>query len=142
MKHLILLLLVLTSHVACANDPVVVVRSAISVTVDGVDYGKPADAIANNKDLAPAIQTALEAWASQIEQAKAAAEAELAAKTSRINAVLASFLQDELKTGRGPKVEVLEELIAEAGKPSAQLKREALEAEILEKQKTLDALSE
>lgn len=140
MKHLILLLLVFTSHVACANDPVVVVRSATSVTVDGVDYGKPVDAISNNKALAPTIQTALEAWASQIEQAKATAEADLAAKTARINIVLASFLQEELKTGRGPRVEILERLIAEAGKPAEQLKREALEAEILEKQKALDAL--
>jgi len=47
-----------------AAEPVVVVNSVNRVTVDGIDFGKPADAIANNHALAPAIQRALEACCS------------------------------------------------------------------------------
>lgn len=118
-----------------AADPVVVVHSASRVTVDGADFGKPADAIANNKQLAPAIQRALEVWAAAEEQRLADAEAELAALKTRINSVLTGMLEAELKTGEGPRTTLLRKLIAEAQKNDKQLKLEALQAEILAKQK-------
>lgn len=58
-----------------AADPVVVVQSATSVTVDGQDYGQPIDAMKNNPALAPAIQRALAAWAEGKERERAAEKA-------------------------------------------------------------------
>lgn len=118
-----------------AADPVVIVQSATSVTVNGDDYGKPADAIANNKQLAPLIQTALEAWAAKLEADKADAIAEHAALKTRINTVLNGMLTEELKTGDGPKAELLRKLIAESQKTEKQIKLETLQAEIAAKQK-------
>lgn len=123
-----------------AADPVVIVHSATRVTVDGTDYGKPADAIANNRALAPAIQRALEQWAAKITSERDDAKAALAAKTSRIQAVLTTRLDAEQKTGEGPRVRLLRELITEAETPEKVLKRQALEAEISAKKKELDAI--
>lgn len=135
MKILISSFLILVSSFALAADPVVVVQSATSVLVNGEDYGKTADAIANNKQLAPLIQTALEAWAAKIEDAKADAIAEHAALKTRINTVLNGMLTEELKTGDGPKAELLRKLIAESQKTEKQLKLETIQAEIAAKQK-------
>ena len=130
MKHLLLLafaccILPCGSHAA---DPIVIVTSATSVTVDGTDYGKPADTIADNKQLSPLIQNALEKYAAQIEADKAAAVAEHAALKARIDSTLNGMLNDELKTGEGPRTTLLRKLIAEAGKSDNELKLEAAKA--------------
>lgn len=143
MKHLLIALSVFTFAIAALHaEPVVVVQSATSVTVDGVNFGKPADAIANNPKLASAIQVALEKWAADVTAAKADSDAKLAAKSARINAVLQSRLAAEQATNptgvKGPKTLLLESLIGEAAKPDADLKREALAAEIAAKQKELE----
>lgn len=128
-------LIMVSSFAAHAADPVVIVHSATSVTVNGDDFGKPADAIANNRALAPLIQTGLEAWAAKLEADKADAIAEHAALKGRISSTLQGLLEAELKTGDGPKAELLRKLIAESQKTEKQLKLEALNAEIAAKQK-------
>jgi hypothetical protein len=138
MKH-ILIILALTTALHAA-EPVVVVTSATNVTVDGVPWGKPADVIANNAALAPAVQHALEAWAAAQEERAADAEAELTALKTRIDAVLNGMLTEELKSGDGPRAAVLRTLINEAQKSDKQLKAEALAAEIAAKQAELEAL--
>jgi hypothetical protein len=73
--------------------------------------------------------------------AKQAAEADLAALKGRIDTVLNGLLNAELQTGEGPKTALLRKLIAEAGKSDAELKREALAAEIAAKQAELSKLA-
>lgn len=124
-----------------AADPVVLVLNETTVTVNGQNWGKPCDVIANNPQLAPAVQLALEKWAADLRQAKADADAALAAKNARINTVLQSKLTDELKTGEGPKTQLLRTLMSEAAKTEQQLKAEALEAEIAAKQAELQKLT-
>jgi hypothetical protein len=143
MKHIILILTAFALAITAlhASDPVIVVNNVTSVTVDGTDYGKPADAIANNKQLAPAIQLALEKWAADLIADKATAEAERNALKARISTVLNTMLTEELKTGDGPKAELLRKLIAESQKSDADLKREALSAEIAAKQAELQKLT-
>ena len=142
MKYILTILAIFAAAaIASAADLTVKVNSATSVTIDGIDYGKPVDAIANNPALAPAIQRALEVWAAEITAAKTEAEAALAAKNGRIDAVLSAKLQAELATGDGPKAALLRELKAAAVKPEEVIKREALEAEIAAKQKELEALN-
>lgn len=140
MKLAFIILATFAVFIASLHAADVVVQSATSVTVDGVDYGKPADAIANNKALAPAIQNALEAWAAKVNQERADAIAEHDALKSRIAATLNGLLTEELKTGEGPRTALLRKLIAEAEKSDKQLKLEALEAEIAAKQKELQTL--
>lgn len=72
--------------------------------------------------------------------AKAKVEADLAALKQRIDTVLNGLLNEELKTGDGPRAQLLRDLIAQAGKSDAELKREALAAEIAAKQRELEAL--
>lgn len=59
MKILIALLLALPSFAA---DPVVVVNSAMSVTIDGKDAGSVVDALANNPNVANLRARLLDAW--------------------------------------------------------------------------------
>jgi hypothetical protein len=142
MKFLLALLALFTLAITALHAAdVVTITSATSVLVNGVDYGKPADAIANNKQLAPAIQLALEKWAADITADKATAEAERNALKARISTVLNTMLTEELKTGDGPKAELLRKLIAESQKSDADLKREALAAEISAKQAELQKLT-
>jgi hypothetical protein len=141
MKLLTILLFALCPLLsAFAADPLVIVHSATRVTVDNVEYGKPIDAIANNAQLAPAIQRALEKWAAAHEAERDAAKAALTAKQQRIQEVLGSRLSREEKTGEGPRVKLLRELITEAETPERVLKRQVLEAEIAAKKKELDTM--
>lgn len=130
----------LLSAFASAAEPLVIVHSATRVTVDNVEFGKPIDAIANNAQLAPAIQRALEKWAAAHEAERDAAKAALTAKQQRIQEVLGSRLSREEKTGEGPRVKLLRELITEAETPERVLKRQVLEAEIAAKKKELDTM--
>jgi hypothetical protein len=67
------------------STPIVILTSATSVTVDGTNYGKPADAIANNLALAPLIQAAIETYiatqAALVVTANADKQAAIDAKT-------------------------------------------------------------
>ena len=57
--------------------PTIIIQSPTAVFVDGENYGKVADTIANNQQLASDIQIALELWAKEKEDAveKATADA-------------------------------------------------------------------
>lgn len=123
-----------------AAEPVIVVESATRVTIDGQDYGKPIDAIANNPTLAPDIQRALEVWAAEITAAKEEATAALAAKSSRIASVLEAKLAAELATGDGPKAALIRELQSAAAKPAEDLKKEELAAKMAAIKAELEAL--
>jgi hypothetical protein len=114
MKHILLILLTCTAAISTlhAVDPVVVVRSATSVTVDGIDYGKPVDAIANNPQLTSPIQRALEVWVAGVVAAQAEAEAQRAAEAAKIRAILSARLTAELATGDGPKAALIREIQA------------------------------
>ena len=94
---------------------------------------------AANADTATALKAAA-AREAEAKTAQAKAEADLAALKQRIDAVLNGLLTQELQTGEGPKAELLRKLIAEAGKSDAELKREALAAEIAAKQAELNKL--
>jgi len=140
MKHLITCLLFVVHAAAAQAADTVVVHSATRVTVNGTDYGKPADAIANNKQLASAIQLALENWAANETFLRTEAESDLIELKQRISSVLQTMLAEELKTGEGPRTAILRKLIAESGKTDSELKRAALAAEIAAKQKELDGM--
>lgn len=86
MKTLLTLFLLTAAIIAA---PTVAITDAGTVTVDGSDYGKIADAIANNKQLAPAIQGALDAHLASLRTAKTEAEAKAAAIISKAEAALA-----------------------------------------------------
>ena len=119
----------------------IVFTSASNVFLDGVDIGKPMDAIANNPSLASAIQSALETWAEEQAAKVAAAESDLLALKQRIDSVLNGMLTEELKNGDGPRAAVLRQLISESQKSDRQLKAEALAAEIAQKQAELESLT-
>lgn len=140
MKSLITSLILASSLLAQAADPVVVITNSSNVTVDGASWGKPADVIANNPALAPAVQRALEAWAADMEAAKKQSDDELAALRVRITTVLNDMLAEELKSGDGPRAALLRDLIAQSQKSDAQVKAEALAAEIAAKQAELAKL--
>lgn len=58
------------------STPAITITSIASLTLDGKPAGKVADAIANNRALAPDIQRALEAWdAERTAASKAAVDA-------------------------------------------------------------------
>ena len=65
--------------------PTIIIQSPTAVFVDGENYGKVADTIANNKQLASDIQIALEAWA----QEKETTLSEITADRDRLAALLA-----------------------------------------------------
>jgi hypothetical protein len=56
------------------------------------------------------------------------AKTELAELKQRIDTVLQSQLTEEMKTGDGPRAQLLRALIEQAGKPDAELKLEAAKA--------------
>lgn len=91
-------------------------------------------------DSTAALQAA-DAREAAAKTAQQTAEADLAALKQRIDTVLNGLLQAELQTGEGPKTALLRKLIAEAGKSDAELKREALAAEIAAKQAELQKLT-
>lgn len=92
MKYLALLFALVSASVATATE--VTLASATSVLVDGVDIGRPCDAIANNRALASQIQIALEEWsaaqAAVQNGLRSKALADLAAADERAAAQLAA----------------------------------------------------
>lgn len=146
MKTILILALLLAP--LSAADPIIIVLSPTEVLVDDVPYGKVADAIANNRELAPAIQRALEKWDSDRNAAFAASLAAAQDKDSRLVNEISQRLARlreahaaEVVTGDGPrakalaaKIEALEALDEEARKPERKARRERLLREAAEKQ--------
>lgn len=89
MKSILILLTMLAALAPlCAAEPVVVVQSSTVVLVDGENFGKPADVIANNRALAPAIQRALEKWNAELVAERDAAQTDLATLTAFIHTLV------------------------------------------------------
>ncbi len=85
------LLFAVAAAFASAADPVVAIDSATNVYIDGVNFGQPADVIANNPKIAPLVQTALVGFVKKTETDAAAAKAvEVAAVAATRDAQLAS----------------------------------------------------
>lgn len=74
-----------------AAEPVVVVKSATEVVVDGNLAGKPADTIRNRPELASAIQTALEKW----DKERSAVRAEAQKAIDQTKALLEAVTKDD-----------------------------------------------
>ena len=134
------ILLILAAAFACAAlataaDPVVVVVSATSVTVDGVNFGKPADTIANNPQLASAIQLALEKYDADRSAALAAAEAKVTAAEAKRAAVVTAMEAAATQTTLAAKVAAFQASIAVAKQTDAQKRL----AEITAQKAALDA---
>lgn len=122
-----------------AADPVVVVRSATLVTVDGVDAGKPADTIRNRPELAAAVQRALEAWAATEAAKLAKAEADLAAALAR-RAELVNLARAKLAQLPPEARAIVSNVVAQAELPEKEAQRARLAADIAAKQRELDGL--
>lgn len=105
---------------------------SISATLPAQDAATNALLIEQRDQLVATHTTALAAAAADFKQQLAtitadrdAKAAELTELKTRINSVLNGLLMEELKTGDGPRAELLRKLIAEAGKSDVQLKLEA-----------------
>lgn len=122
-----------------AAEPVVVVRSATLVTVDGVDAGKPADTIRNRPELAAAVQRALEAWAATEAAKLAKAEADLAAALAR-RAELVNLARAKLAQLPPEARAIVSNVVAQAELPEKEAQRARLAADIAAKQRELDGL--
>ena len=116
MKHILIFLL--SVSFASAAEPVVTVTSATSVTVDGVDSGKPLDTIKNRPELASAIQRALEKWQADFVAAKAAdvaaaeaAKAEALAQRDTVAAKIDEAVAATTAAERKAKMDELRALI-------------------------------
>jgi Skp family chaperone for outer membrane proteins len=112
--HLVICLLsfVLSAASASAADPVIVVNSPSSITIDGAESGKVADCIANHPQLASAIQRALEKWHASREAALAKLERDAEIKSTAALETIKEMKHAEEKTGKGKRWEALDELQA------------------------------
>lgn len=136
MKKLVALF-TLSACMLCAQDVVVV--SATSVTVDGVESGKPIDCIRNRPELAAKIQSALEVWSAAKDAQVKAAQAELESSKKARGDLIA--LAKEKVQQLSPEAQlVVSNLIAAAEAPEIQRRRDALAKELAAKQRELDAL--
>ncbi len=87
----------LSSVLSLAAAPAVVINDAMQCLVDGVNYGVPADAIANNPALAPAINLALRKYFDQVRADHAArADAAIAKAKADADVVVAKAAADAL----------------------------------------------
>lgn len=141
MKTIALALLAVISLTltAPAAEPVVVVVSAVSVTVDGVHAGKPADTIRNRPELAAAVQRAIEAWSAAEVAKLAKAQADLAAALAR-RAELLSLARAKLAELPPEARAVVSNVVAQAELPDREAARLRLLDEIARKQLELDGL--
>lgn len=128
MKHILVLLALCASTLHAAD--VVVVQSATSVSVNGVNAGKPADTIRNRPELASAIQVALEKRAAEQAKALADVQAELAATQAKLSTLLTKL--------NGINSAEVKALLAEENRPENDKKRAKLREELAAKQKELD----
>jgi len=102
--------------------PQIIVQSSQSVLVDGQNYGKVCDTIANNPQLASGIQIALEAWAES--------EAEKLSVITADRDRIAKLLADASAAFDAGDVATLRAMRADALKTE---KQKALEAALAEK---------
>jgi hypothetical protein len=132
MKHTLLLALCAVSNLHAADAVVVV--SATSVTVNGVNAGKAADTIRNRPELASAIQRALEVREAEQAATLDSIRSQLAVAKAA-NASLVARLQ---AAGTNP-VELVK-VWQEAVTPELEKRRAALSAELAAKKKELESL--
>lgn len=129
-------------------DPVVVVTSPTNISVDGVECGKPMDAIRNRPELASAIQNALEAYCASLSKAKAEVEAKLS-DTVTAQAALVKAAQEAIASDKSAdeKLVALGEVLKQAGmtivereKAKLAAEAEALEKQLAEKRAAIEAV--
>lgn len=137
MKFILSLLLFAIS--ASAADVVVVV-SAMEVRVNGTNYGKPADAIANNKKLAPDIQRALEVWAAGEAKKLSDTQAKLDAANSR-RTELVQMAKEKLSLLTPADRVIVSNVVYQASLPDEDAKRQALIKQRDDLQRKIDSLS-
>jgi hypothetical protein len=137
MKKSILVLALLSGSLQAAD--VVVVLSAVSVTVNGINAGKPADTIRNRPELASAIQLALEQREVEQAAALALAKSELAAALAR-RAKLIELAKLSLAKLPAESQAVVSNVLFQAQIPEAAARRAQVEAELAAKQKELNDL--
>jgi len=137
MKNIITTLALCASTLHAAD--VVVVVSATSVTVNGVNAGKPADTIRNRPELASAIQRALERHEAEQTAALAAVQAKLDAAIAKRAELIAKA---KAKLAELPEASraIVRSVITEAELPELERKRAKVAAEIAAKQKELEWL--
>lgn len=139
MKTILAILTIASLTLAApAAEPVVVVVSATSVTLDGVHAGKPADTIRNRPELASAIQRALETWAAAESAKLAKAQSDLAAALAR-RAELVSLAKSKLAELKPDARAIVSNVIAQAEFPEKEAQRAKIAAEIAAKQRELEA---
>lgn len=137
MKNILITLALLSGSLHAAD--VVVVVSATSVTVNGVDAGKPADTIRNRPELASAIQLALEQREAEQAAALAAAKSELAAALAR-RTKLIELAKLSLAKLPAESQAIVSNVLFQAQIPEAAARRAQVEAELAAKQKELNDL--
>jgi hypothetical protein len=137
MKKTILVLALLSVSLHAAD--VVVVTSAVSVTVNGVPAGKPADTIRNRPELASAIQLALEKREAEQAAALALVKSELAAALAR-RTKLIELAKASLAKLPAESQAIVSNVLFQAQIPEAAARRAQVEAELVAKQKELNDL--
>lgn len=135
MKKNILVLALLSCSLHAAD--VVVVTSAVSVTVNGVPAGKPADTIRNRPELTSAIQLALEQREVEQAAALALAKAELAAALAR-RTKLIELAKLSLAKLPAESQAIVSNVLYQAELPDIALRRAAAAAEFAAAQKKFD----
>lgn len=138
MKYI--LALIASATLCLAAEPVVVVQSAILVTIDGVDSGKPADTIRNRPELASAVQRALETWAAAEAAKLAKAQSDLAAALAR-RSELVNLAKAKLAELPAEARAIVSNVVAQAELPEKEAQRARIEAEIAAKQAELNKLA-
>ena len=135
------ILALLASATLClATEPVVVVKSATLVTIDGVDSGKPADTIRNRPELASAVQRALETWAAAEAAKLAKAQSDLAAALAR-RSELVNLAKAKLAELPAEARAIVSNVVAQAELPEKEAQRARIAAEIAAKQAELNKLA-
>jgi hypothetical protein len=137
MKKSILVLALLSCSLHAAD--VVAVVSATSVTVNGINAGKPADTIRNRPELASAIQLALEQREVDQAAALALAKSELAAALAR-RTKLIELAKSSLAKLPAESQAIVSNVLFQAQIPEAAARRARVEAELAAKQKELNDL--
>ena len=137
------LLVILSSLIALAFQSfavdTVVVNTATSITVNGVESGKPADTIRNRPELASSIQLALEKWEADKATELSALKTEVEKLKARRAEVLAA-MRDRLEKLPTEARTALVEALAFVERPEREKRKAELAAELAAKQKELDAL--
>lgn len=152
------ILFVACAALGYAAEPVVEIKSASDVRVDGKSFGAVADTIANNPKLASAVQRALVVWeaglASQAkadaDAAKASADTALATKDAQVKAaanvqaMADSFVARTKAAIAAGDLVTAGKIVAEAETPAKEKEKATLDKQIADlnaKRAALDEVS-